>query len=83
MGLSGDANDPHPMDRRRLRAAAVARPSFALAQAPGPQPFPMSFFVTSVGIGKGGDLGGLAGADAHCQTLAAAVGAGGKSGTRI
>src|SRR5579864_2489335 len=46
------------------------------AQAPGPQPFPMSFFVTSVGIGKGGDLGGLAGADAHCQRLAAAVGAG-------
>ena len=37
----------------------------------------MTFFVTSVGIGKGGDLGGLAGADAHCQTLAAAVGAGG------
>jgi hypothetical protein len=39
----------------------------------------MSFFVTSVGIGKGGDLGGLAGADAHCQRLAAAVGAGGKT----
>ncbi len=53
-------------------------PCFALAQAPGPQPFPMSFFVTSVGIGKGGDLGGLEGADAHCQRLAAAVGAGGK-----
>jgi hypothetical protein len=52
--------------------------SFAYAQAPGPQPFPMSFFVTSVGIGKGGDLGGLEGADAHCQRLAAAVGAGGK-----
>ena len=36
----------------------------------------MSFFVTSTGSGKGGDLGGLAGADAHCQTLASAVGAG-------
>jgi hypothetical protein len=36
----------------------------------------MSFFITSVGSGKGGDLGGLAGADAHCQRLAAAVGAG-------
>ena len=36
---------------------------------------PMSFFVTSVGLGKGGDLGGLAGADAHCQELAAAAGA--------
>lgn len=36
----------------------------------------MSFFVTSVGSGMGGDLGGIAGADAHCQTLATAVGAG-------
>jgi hypothetical protein len=39
----------------------------------------MTFFVTSVGIGKGADLGGLAGADAHCQALARAAGAG--SGT--
>ena len=38
----------------------------------------MSFFITSAGPGKGGDLGGLAGADAHCQSLAQAVGAGGK-----
>jgi hypothetical protein len=36
----------------------------------------MSFFVTSVGLGRGGNLGGLAGADAHCQALAAAVGRG-------
>jgi hypothetical protein len=34
----------------------------------------MSFFVTSVGLGKGADLGGLAGADAHCQTLAKTAG---------
>jgi len=59
--------------------ALMLSSSFARAQAPGPQPFPMSFFVTSVGIGKGGDLGGLEGADAHCQRLAAAVGAGGKT----
>lgn len=39
----------------------------------------MSFFVTSAGPGKGADLGGLAGADAHCQKLAAATGAGGKT----
>jgi len=39
----------------------------------------MSFFVTSVNPGRGGDLGGLAGADAHCQALAAAVGAGKRS----
>jgi len=36
----------------------------------------MTFFVTSRGLGKGGDLGGLAGADAHCQALAQAEGAG-------
>jgi len=45
--------------------------------SPPATPARMTFFVTSVGIGKGGDLGGLAGADAHCQRLAAAVGAGG------
>jgi hypothetical protein len=39
-------------------------------------PAPMSFFVTSVGKGNGADLGGLAGADAHCQMLAAAAGRG-------
>jgi len=37
---------------------------------------PMGFFITSKGPGKGGDLGGLEGADAHCQALAAAAGAG-------
>ncbi len=39
----------------------------------------MSFFVTSAGSGDGGNLGGLAGADAHCQSLAAAAGAGGRT----
>ncbi len=39
----------------------------------------MSFFVTSTGSGKGADLGGLAGADKHCQALAAAAGAGDKT----
>ncbi len=39
----------------------------------------MSFFITSEGPGKGADLGGIAGADAHCQKLATAVGAGGKT----
>jgi hypothetical protein len=43
------------------------------AKAPPP---PMSFFVTSVGKGDGANLGGLAGADAHCQMLAQAAGAG-------
>jgi hypothetical protein len=58
---------------------AMACTFAAYAQAPGPQPFPMSFFVTSIGIDKGGDLGGLAGADAHCARLAAAVGASAKT----
>ena len=45
-------------------------------QAPPPQQ-PMTFFVTSVSSQKGGNYGGLAGADAHCQTLAQAAGRGG------
>jgi hypothetical protein len=40
---------------------------------------PMSFFLTSEGPGDGGNLGGLAGADAHCQKLATAAGAGAKT----
>jgi len=39
----------------------------------------MTFFVTSVGSGNGANLGGLAGADKQCQTLAQAAGAGGKT----
>jgi hypothetical protein len=39
----------------------------------------MSFFITSVGVGNGGNLGGLAGADAHCAQLAAAAGSTGKT----
>jgi len=38
-----------------------------------------SFFVTGTGIGNGGNLGGLAGADNYCQTLAQAAGAGAKT----
>ncbi len=48
------------------------------AQTP-PDPRNMTFFITSAGTGRGADLGGLAGADAHCQQLAAAVGAGGRN----
>jgi hypothetical protein len=39
----------------------------------------MSFFITSAGSGKGADLGGLTGADAHCQRLAGAAGASAKT----
>ena len=48
--------------------------SAALAQS-----HPMGFFVTSVGLGKGGDLGGLTGADNHCQALAQGAGAGSRT----
>lgn len=53
----------------------------ASAQPPAaqPPPQPMSFFVTTAGSGKGADLGGLAGADRICQTLAQTAGAGGRT----
>jgi len=66
--------------RRSLRvAASVAVLSLGLAGVAPAQPANMSFFITSVGPGKGADLGGLAGADKHCQALAVAVGAGGRT----
>jgi len=58
-------------------AALVSIAPAAFAQAP--PPGPMTFFVTSIGPGRGGDLGGLAGADAHCQALALAAGFGGRN----
>ncbi|MEP9379874.1 hypothetical protein ABLE91_24395 [Aquabacter sp. CN5-332] len=59
-----------------LAAAGLLALAASAAQA---QTADMSFFVTSAGSGKGADLGGLAGADAICQRLAQAVGAGGKT----
>ncbi len=56
-----------------ISAALLSLGFAAGAQA---QQSKMTFFVTSVGSGKGADFGGLAGADKHCQTLAAAAGAG-------
>jgi len=60
-------------------AAPAAAPAAPAASAPKGLPKEFGFFVTSEPIGKGGDLGGLAGADAHCQKLATAVGAGQKT----
>lgn len=63
-----------------LSAQQPAAPAPAPAQGGGQRggarggPEQMGFFVTSASIGKGGDLGGLAGADAHCQALATAAG---------
>ena len=56
-----------------LGFAGMAAPALA-QQAAAPEP--MTFFVSSTGSGKGADLGGLAGADKICQTLAAGAGAG-------
>jgi hypothetical protein len=53
--------------------------TYVAAQQPPPPPQPLGFFITSVGLGQGANLGGLAGADKQCQTLAAAVGAGGRT----
>ncbi len=60
-------------------AIAVAAISFVAAQPAQAQSAATSFFVTSNGIGNGGNLGGLAGADNQCQTLAQAAGAGAKT----
>jgi hypothetical protein len=58
-----------------LVAAAVTITLYATANVQAQQSV-MTFFITSVGSGKGGDLGGLTGADHHCQALAQVVGAG-------
>jgi hypothetical protein len=70
--------------RTRLLFAGLAVGSFLLsleatrAQQQPPAASTMSFFITSIGRGFGGDLAGLAGADAHCQQLATASGHGGR-----
>src|SRR5258708_998985 len=68
--------------KNRLRftlLASAALMSVGLSGSVQGQQADMSFFITSVGSGKGADLGGLAGADAHCQALAQAAGAGNKT----
>ncbi|TIM85414.1 hypothetical protein [Mesorhizobium sp.] len=63
--------------RKLLLVTAAA--SLAAIGGASSQDATMSFFVTSVGSGKGADLGGLAGADAHCGSLAEAAGITGKT----
>jgi hypothetical protein len=65
-----------------MSAWGVAQQAPPPAGAPAQPPAaaqPMGFFVTSAGPGDGANLGGLAGADAHCQKLAAAAGAGSRT----
>ena len=60
-------------------AVAVVLALGACATQPSASANPMSFFVTSVNPGRGADLGGLSGADAYCETLAAQAGAGARN----
>ena len=70
------------INRRALMAVTATVGALVLtglsivAQQQSDEPPEMGFFITSVGIGVGGNLGGLEGADAHCQALANAAGAG-------
>src|SRR5262245_46632225 len=67
------------MQSRNRWIVGVAASAALLALCPAAQSQQaknMTFFVTSVGSGKGADLGGLDGADQHCQALAKAAGAG-------
>src|SRR6266498_4390964 len=58
---------------------SLALVSLSLSAPAQAQQTTMTFFITSAGPGKGADLGGLEGADRHCQSLAQAAGAGAKT----
>jgi hypothetical protein len=62
-----------------LPIAAAALSALGVSVPAQAQQSTMSFFITSVGLGNGGNLGGLSGADQHCQSLATAAGARGKT----
>jgi hypothetical protein len=67
------------MSNKKASAAALAIAAalgMAACASQGNLQSDMGFFITSVGGGKGADLGGLAGADKHCEALALAAGAG-------
>jgi hypothetical protein len=67
------------MFRRIVVPGMVALSLAAVMAAQQDKPMPMSFFITSAGPGNGANLGGPAGADAHCQKLAAAANAGSRT----
>src|SRR5215472_11859322 len=69
----------HMSTRSSILASAALLALIVGGPAHAQQAANMTFFVTSEGPGKGADLGGLAGADAHCQKLAESAGAGGKT----
>ena len=67
------------MNRRVWIVASVAVLSLAASTSAYAQKAETTFFITSVGSDKGADLGGIAGADQHCQHLAQAAGISGKT----
>ena len=73
------------MNNKRTLAAitatigALALTGISIQAQQDNEPPEMGFFITSVTKGDGGNLGGLAGADAHCQVLASAVGSGNRT----
>jgi hypothetical protein len=70
---------PTTLARAAGAVAALTTAAILAACASTPTSGPMGFFITSTGPGNGADLGGLAGADAQCQRLATAAGAGKRS----
>ncbi len=64
---------------RNTSITALAIAALAGCAGMGAPAVPTTFFITSASPGKGGDLGGLAGADATCERLASAAGAGGRN----
>jgi hypothetical protein len=64
---------------RQLFLSSAVLASCLLIKGASAQQADVTVFVTSVGPGKGADLGGIEGADAHCQSLAQAAGAGSKT----
>lgn len=67
------------MQTRNLAVVVASAALLCVSGAAQAQQANMTFFITSAGPGKGGDLGGLDGADKHCQSLAQAAGAGSKT----
>jgi len=73
--LSGYGQGDHKQDATG-DASGTTQPAAPASIPMGGSKSVTRFFVTGKGLGKGGNLGGLAGADAHCQALAQAQGAG-------
>lgn len=64
---------------RNIVVSSIAVAALASCSGMRPSGPPTTFFITSANPGQGGNLGGLAGADAHCEKLASAAGVGGRN----